>query len=130
MITQFLHLRVVSCPPFGARATGLLRGRTTDRRGENLRRARGARAALPAIVFPSGDRNALLATAHLSTINRLPGPKPGKIDFSYGRALQDRALVAWHGREENPAAGQSSLCRRAMTLTTDTRHHFHHGGLR
>jgi len=87
-------------------------------------------AAVPGIVFLSGGQNARLATAHLNAINRLPGPKPWKISFSYGRALQDPALEAWHGREENLAAGQSALCRRAMTLTTDTRHHFHHGGLR
>ena len=55
---------------------------------------------------------ALLATAHLSTINRLPA-KPYRIDFSYGRALQDPALEPWHGREENPAAGQKALYRRA-----------------
>jgi hypothetical protein len=46
-------------------------------------------------------------------INRLPGAKPWKISFSYGRALQDPALEAWHGRDENLAAGQSALYRRA-----------------
>ena len=70
-------------------------------------------AAVPGIVFLSGGQNARLATAHLNAINGLPGPKPWKISFSYGRALQDPALEAWHGREENLAAGQSALCRRA-----------------
>jgi fructose-bisphosphate aldolase class I len=70
-------------------------------------------AAVPGIVFLSGGQNARLATAHLNAINRLPGPKPWKISFSYGRALQDPALEAWHGREENLAAGQTALCRRA-----------------
>ena len=37
---------------------------------------------------------------------RLPGPKPWKLSFSYGRALQDAALEAWHGRDENVKAGQ------------------------
>jgi fructose-bisphosphate aldolase class I len=64
-------------------------------------------------VFLSGGQNARLATAHLNAINRLPGPKPWKISFSYGRALQDPALEAWHGQEENLAAGQSALYRRA-----------------
>jgi fructose-bisphosphate aldolase, class I len=70
-------------------------------------------AAVPGIVFLSGGQNARLATAHLNAINRLPGPKPWKISFSYGRALQDPALEAWHGQEENLAAGQTALYRRA-----------------
>jgi fructose-bisphosphate aldolase class I len=70
-------------------------------------------AAVPGIVFLSGGQNARLATAHLNAINRPSGPKPWKISFSYGRALQDPALEAWHGRDENLAAGQSALYRRA-----------------
>ena len=54
-----------------------------------------------------------LATAHLNAINQLPGPKPWKISFSYGRALQDPALEAWHGRDENLKAGQEAFYRRA-----------------
>jgi fructose-bisphosphate aldolase class I len=69
--------------------------------------------AVPGIVFLSGGQSAGLATAHLNAINRLPGPKPWKISFSYGRALQDPALEAWHGRGENLAAGQRALYHRA-----------------
>jgi fructose-bisphosphate aldolase, class I len=54
-----------------------------------------------------------LATAHLNAINRPPDAKPWKISFSYGRALQDPALETWHGRDENLAAGQEALYRRA-----------------
>ena len=67
-------------------------------------------AAVPGIVFLSGGQNARLATAHLNAINRLPSPKPW---FSYGRALQDPALEAWHGQASrlstagpDPTAGQ------------------------
>jgi len=70
-------------------------------------------AAVPGIVFLSGGQSAGLATAHLDAINRLPGPKPWTISFSYGRALQDPAMEAWRGREENLAAGQAALFRRA-----------------
>jgi fructose-bisphosphate aldolase class I len=70
-------------------------------------------AAVPGIVFLSGGQSARLATAHLNAINRLPGPKPWKLSFSYGRALQDPALEAWHGHDENLAAGQRALYRRA-----------------
>ena len=54
-------------------------------------------AAVPGIVFLSGGQNARLATAHLNAINQLPGPKPWKISFSYGRALSGSGAggVAW-----------------------------------
>jgi fructose-bisphosphate aldolase class I len=54
-------------------------------------------AAVPGIVFLSGGQNATLATVHLNAINRLPGLKPWKISFSYGRALSGSGAggVAW-----------------------------------
>jgi fructose-bisphosphate aldolase class I len=70
-------------------------------------------AAVPGIVFLSGGQSDRLATAHLNAINRLPGPKPWKISFSYGRALQDAALTAWHGRDENVKGAQEALSHRA-----------------
>ena len=70
-------------------------------------------AAVPGIVFLSGGQSARRATAHLNAINLLPELKPWKISFSYGRALQDPALEAWHGRDEYVAAGQRALYRRA-----------------
>jgi fructose-bisphosphate aldolase class I len=70
-------------------------------------------AAVPGIVFLSGGQTDRMATAHLNEINRLPGPKPWKISFSYGRALQDVAMGAWHGRDENVTAGQRAFYHRA-----------------
>jgi fructose-bisphosphate aldolase class I len=70
-------------------------------------------AAVPGIVFLSGGQKDKLATEHLNAINRLPGPKPWKLSFSYGRALQDAALEAWHGRDENLRAGQEAFHDRA-----------------
>ncbi len=69
--------------------------------------------AVPGIVFLSGGQEDRAATVHLDAINRLPGSKPWKISFSYGRALQDLALEAWHGRDENLAAGAQALHQRA-----------------
>lgn len=46
-------------------------------------------AAVPGIVFMSGGQNARLSV-HLNAINRLPGPKPWKISFSYGRGFKIR----------------------------------------
>jgi fructose-bisphosphate aldolase class I len=74
---------------------------------------RNVPAAVPGIVFLSGGQSDRLATAHLNAINRLPGPKPWKISFSYGRALQVAALEAWHGRDDNVKAAQEALAHRA-----------------
>jgi fructose-bisphosphate aldolase class I len=70
-------------------------------------------AAVPGIVFLSGGQDDRLATTHLNAINQLPGSKPWTISFSYGRALQDAALEAWCGREENLKAGQQALYHRS-----------------
>ncbi|MGD9765857.1 MAG: class I fructose-bisphosphate aldolase [Candidatus Binatia bacterium] len=70
-------------------------------------------AAVPGIVFLSGGQSDRLATAHLNAINRLPGPKPWKISFSYGRALQDAALETWDGRDDNLKTAQAALSHRA-----------------
>jgi fructose-bisphosphate aldolase class I len=75
---------------------------------------RHAPAAVPGIVFMSGGQKDRTATVHLNAINRLPGPKPWKISFSYGRALQDHALETWHGRDENLEAGWQALYQRAF----------------
>jgi fructose-bisphosphate aldolase, class I len=70
-------------------------------------------AAVPGIVFLSGGQEDRVATAHLDAINRLPLPKPWRISFSYGRALQDPALEACQGRDENLEAGKEALYHRA-----------------
>ncbi|HXP03085.1 MAG TPA: class I fructose-bisphosphate aldolase [Stellaceae bacterium] len=70
-------------------------------------------AAVPGIVFLSGGQEDWVATVHLDAIKRLPGPKPWRITFSYGRALQDNALETWHGEDENLEAGRQALYQRA-----------------
>lgn len=69
--------------------------------------------AVPAIVFLSGGQDHVQATEHLSAINQHDGPKPWKLSFSYGRALQDEALGAWRGKGENVQAGQRAFHHRA-----------------
>jgi fructose-bisphosphate aldolase class I len=76
---------------------------------------------VPGIVFLSGGQKDKLATAHLNAINRLSGPKPWKISFSYGRALQDSAMAAWQGRDENLKAGQQAFYHRARCNSAATR---------
>jgi fructose-bisphosphate aldolase class I len=70
--------------------------------------------AVPGVVFLSGGQDYVQATEHLSAINRLDARKPWTLSFSYGRALQDEAMDAWHGKRENVAAGQRAFHHRAM----------------
>jgi fructose-bisphosphate aldolase class I len=70
-------------------------------------------AAVPGIVFLSGGQSDRVATAHLNAINRQPGPRPWTLSFSYGRALQDPALEAWHGRDDQLKLAQQALAHRA-----------------
>jgi fructose-bisphosphate aldolase class I len=50
----------------------------------------------------------------------VPGPKPWKISFSYGRALQDAAMAAWRGQDENRTAGQRAFYHRARCNSAAT----------
>jgi fructose-bisphosphate aldolase, class I len=70
-------------------------------------------AAVPGIVFLSGGQDERHATAHLNTMNAAPGPRPWRVSFSYGRALQDSALAAWGGRPAGVPGGQQALYHRA-----------------
>lgn len=70
-------------------------------------------SAVPGIVFLSGGQDPVTATKHLNAINKSEGPKPWKLSFSYGRALQDEALKAWSGKNENLKAGQQAFYNRA-----------------
>jgi fructose-bisphosphate aldolase class I len=74
---------------------------------------RHAPAAVPGIVFLSGGQDPVSATRHLNAINQLAAPRPWKLTFSYGRALQDEALAAWHGTKENIETGQRAFYHRA-----------------
>lgn len=46
-------------------------------------------------------------------MNQLDCPKPWKLTFSYGRALQTSVLKVWQGKKENVDAAQKSLLVRA-----------------
>jgi fructose-bisphosphate aldolase class I len=70
-------------------------------------------AAVPGIVFLSGGQDERHATAHLNAMNTDSGPRPWRLSFSYGRALQDSAIKAWGGRPAGVQAGQRALYHRA-----------------
>lgn len=60
-------------------------------------------AAVPGIVFLSGGQRDRLATAHLNAINRLPGPRPWMISFSYGRSRPRGMARTRRERSHGPA---------------------------
>ena len=73
--------------------------------------------AVPGIVFLSGGQDHLSATMHLNAMHQLDGPRPWKLSFSFGRALQDEALHAWHGKQENLQAGRRVFYHRARCVS-------------
>ena len=70
--------------------------------------------ALPGVVFLSGGTSEEEASQYLNAMNQLKGiPRPWRLTFSYGRALQASVLKAWQGKAENVAAAQAKLLERA-----------------
>jgi fructose-bisphosphate aldolase class I len=69
-------------------------------------------AAVPTINFLSGGQTPEDATANLNAMNSMKPQAPWVLSFSYARALQDPAMRAWGGREENVAAAQAAFARR------------------
>ncbi len=70
-------------------------------------------AAVPSVNFLSGGQSAEEATVNLNAINQLKGNAPWALSISYGRALQQPALHAWLGKDENRPAAQAALRERA-----------------
>jgi fructose-bisphosphate aldolase class I len=70
--------------------------------------------AMPGVVFLSGGQSEEEASVNLDAINKYAGaPKPWRLTFSYGRALQASALKAWQGKTELIKAGQDEFMKRA-----------------
>jgi fructose-bisphosphate aldolase class I len=69
-------------------------------------------AAVPGIAFLSGGQSDQAATENLSVMNQM-GPHPWALTFSYGRALQTAALLAWAGDARNVPAAQAAFAHRA-----------------
>jgi fructose-bisphosphate aldolase class I len=69
-------------------------------------------AAVPGIVFLSGGQHDEWATRHLQAMNAIGGA-PWELSFSFARALQMPALLAWGGKEENVRKAQQAFLHRA-----------------
>jgi fructose-bisphosphate aldolase, class I len=117
-----LHDQRVSLEVMLLKPNMVVAGQSSDRQPsvEEVARAtlrvlrRNGPPAVPGVVFLSGGQDQLTATEHLDAINKAEGPKPWKLSFSYGRALQDEALAAWRGNGDNASAGQRAFYHRAQ----------------
>jgi fructose-bisphosphate aldolase class I len=70
--------------------------------------------AVPGIVFLSGGQSEEEASVYLNAMNSLDlGPRPWRLTFSYGRALQKSAIKTWAGKKENFQAAQNAFFARA-----------------
>ncbi|XP_036744477.1 fructose-bisphosphate aldolase B isoform X2 [Manis pentadactyla] len=85
-------------------------------------------AAVPGICFLSGGMSEEDATLNLNAINLCPLPKPWKLSFSFGRALQASALAAWSGKAANKKATQEAFMKRALANCQAARGQYVHSG--
>jgi fructose-bisphosphate aldolase, class I len=71
-------------------------------------------ASVPAIAFLSGGQSPEAASAHLNAINKnFKNRLPWIVTFSFARAIQQPAIEAWKGKDENVKAAQQILYKRA-----------------
>jgi len=71
---------------------------------------------VPGIVFLSGGQTPDQATENLAKINMISG-SPWQLSFSYGRALQQEALSAWAGKDENIQIAQQVFLERVKKVS-------------
>jgi fructose-bisphosphate aldolase class I len=76
-------------------------------------------AAVPGIAFLSGGQSDRQATENLNAINKLGAEigAPWALTFSYGRALQDAALRAWSGDDDNTESARKAFFERALATS-------------
>ena len=72
------------------------------------------------VVFLSGGQSNEEATDHLNAMNKLGEDLPWPLSFSYGRALQSSALVAWGENIDEFGPAQEQLLERAKANSLAT----------
>ena len=75
---------------------------------------------VPGIVFLSGGQSNELATQHLNQMNKSSETFSWNLSFSYGRALQQPALISWQGESENIKTSQDALYKRSNLNSSAT----------
>ena len=71
------------------------------------------------IAFLSGGQTDLEAESHLNIMNQ-SSDLPWRVTFSYARAIQAAALVAWQGKDENIESSQKILIERAQRCSNSS----------
>ena len=71
---------------------------------------------LAGVVFLSGGQTVEQATENLQEVTN-NGPFPWQVTFSYARALQDPALVAWHGDDRFADFAREAFRQRLIANT-------------
>lgn len=71
---------------------------------------------LAGIVFLSGGQSVTNATANLRAIMQ-NGPFPWPVTFSFARALQEPALLAWRGEQKHLDAARAAFLARLIANT-------------
>jgi len=72
--------------------------------------------SLAGVVFLSGGQTPDQATNNLSAIEK-NGPFPWPLTFSFARALQDPALYAWAGDNNNADSARAAFKERLISNT-------------
>jgi fructose-bisphosphate aldolase class I len=72
---------------------------------------------VPGIVFLSGGQSPDGATANLNEIVKSKSDAPWEISFSFARALQEEAISAWGGKDENVVAAQEVFIGRLAKVS-------------
>ncbi|KAF1741570.1 hypothetical protein MXB_1446, partial [Myxobolus squamalis] len=74
--------------------------------------ARTVPCSVPGVTFLSGGQSERDASIHLNAINQVKGTCPWALTFSFARALQNSAVLAWGGKKENISAAHEILNSR------------------
>lgn len=73
--------------------------------------------AVPGIVFLSGGDSPEDSTKHLDALNEVDENLPWELSFSFGRALINKALEVWEGKESNVAVAQQAFYDQAALVS-------------
>lgn len=71
--------------------------------------------AVPGVAFLSGGQGEEQATLNLDALNQYEDkvyPKPWRLTYCYGRAMQGSAYKVWKGQDCNAGEAQKALCTR------------------
>lgn len=69
--------------------------------------------AVPSVHFLTGTQTVEESTLNLNAISRQSEGQGWVLSFSFARGLQEPCITTWRGRDENIAAAQAALTRRA-----------------